>query len=338
MTALSDFERLECLGLWRASADAQRQDVIVSVGDATLTLSDSNGTAIAHWSLPAVERVNPGKRPALFRPGEDATELLELTDDTLIQAIKKVQNAIERRRPHPGRLRFTLVTGLVVLIAAFVIFWLPGAMIKYTAAVVPESKQVTIGENLLANIQRISGQPCTSPLGQQALGQLKTRLLGDGEGRIVVLASGVQTVQHLPGHLILLNRSLVEDYENPDVVAGYILIEDLRAQQASPMLQLLKSVGLMSSFRLLTTGNIPDAALENYAETLITSEPSDLANADILARFNDAAVPSTPYAYALDISGETTISLIEADPVPAELAKVVLDDSAWVGLQGICGE
>jgi len=90
MTALSDFERLECLGLWRASADAQRQDVIVSVGDATLTLSDSNGTAIAHWSLPAIERVNPGKRPALFRPGEDATELLELTDDTLIQAIKKV--------------------------------------------------------------------------------------------------------------------------------------------------------------------------------------------------------------------------------------------------------
>lgn len=339
MTALKDFERLESLGIWRASADAQRSDVIVSLGDATLTISDENNdSAIAHWSLPAVERINPGKRPALYRPGEDATELLELTDDTLIQAIKKVQSAIERRRPHPGRLRLTLICGVILLIAALAIFWLPGAMINYTASVVPAPKRVTIGENLLANIQRVSGQPCSAPLGQQALGQLKTRLLGEENGKIVVLADGVKNARHLPGRLILLNRSLVEDYEDPEVAAGFILAEDLRAEQISPLLQLLKSVGFVSSFRLLTTGNIPDPALEDYAETLLTSDPVNLSDADILARFAAASVRATPYAYALDISGESTIGLIEADTVSAKTALAVLDDSAWVSLQGICGE
>lgn len=338
MTVLKDYQRLESLGVWRAAEDAQRRDVIVSLGEATLTISDPNDTAITHWSLPAIERLNPGKRPALFSPGEDAGEMLELSDETLIEAIGKVQAAIERGRPHPGRLRTTLIAGTCLVLAGLAVFWLPSAMLEYTASVVPASKRLSIGENLLSMIRRVAGQPCDSELGAQALGQLHDRLLQDDGGRLVVLAAGVQTSTHLPGHIILMNRALVEDYEQPDVAAGYVLAEDLRADQTDPLLKLLQSVGLMASFKLLTTGDIPNDALAEYSETLLTEPAPTLSDTALLARFEQASVPATPYAYAVDISGEQTLPLIEADPVSSANAQPLLDDAEWVSLQGICGE
>ena len=61
MTVLAKYQRLEAEGIWRADPEAQRQDVIVAIGEATLTISAANGTALAHWSLPAIERLNPGE-------------------------------------------------------------------------------------------------------------------------------------------------------------------------------------------------------------------------------------------------------------------------------------
>ncbi len=338
MTALNNFERLESPGIWRASPDAQRIDVIVSVGDATLTLSDQHGTAIVHWSLPAIERLNPGERPALFRPGPDATDILELTDDTMIKANATVQSAIERRRPHPGRLRSVITGGVVLLVAALTLFWLPGAMVDYTASVVPPSKRTAIGESLLNNIRRVSGKPCDSILGQQSLQKLHRRLFGPTPGKIVVLSGGVQLAEHLPGNIILLNRSLVEDFEEADVSAGFIIAENLRAKANDPLVRLLRQVGIIASFRLLTTGDVPKAALAEYAEALLTTKPVPLKNLELLDQFKQVQVRSTPYAYALDISGETTISLIEGDPITPQSAREILADSDWISLQSICGE
>ena len=54
MTVLAEYQRLEAEGVWRADEDAQRRDVIVSIGEATLTLTDLNEVALTHWSLPAI--------------------------------------------------------------------------------------------------------------------------------------------------------------------------------------------------------------------------------------------------------------------------------------------
>ena len=56
MTALSKYDRLEATGLWRINPSEQRREVVVSIGDATLIISDINDTALTHWSLAAVER------------------------------------------------------------------------------------------------------------------------------------------------------------------------------------------------------------------------------------------------------------------------------------------
>ena len=62
MTALKKYQKLESPGLWRDAPEAQRREVVVAFGEASLVLSDPRtGSALSHWSLAAVHRLNPGR-------------------------------------------------------------------------------------------------------------------------------------------------------------------------------------------------------------------------------------------------------------------------------------
>ncbi|SES24231.1 hypothetical protein SAMN04490244_10836 [Tranquillimonas rosea] len=336
MTALKEYQRLEASGLWRSDPDAQRRDVVISVGHATLTIFDLRERALSHWSLAAIERLNPGKTPALFAPGSAADETLEIDDDTMIEAIERVRTAVSRRRPRQGRLRLGLVLATLAAVVALGVFWLPGALIGHAARVAPPAMRTEIGTDMLRAMRRVSGAPCESRAGRRALSQLSQRLM-DGTGRIVVLRDGVQTTEHLPGDIYLVNRALVEDFDSPDPLAGYLLAEMERADRRDPLLRLLKWAGPFSAVRLLTTGEVKADTLNAHAEALLLRPPLQVSRKPLLDRFAEAHVPAAPYAFARDVTGETTLSLIEADPVPPEDARPVLEDRAWVALQGICG-
>jgi hypothetical protein len=58
----------------------------------------------------------------------------------------------------------------------------------------------------------------------------------------------------------------------------------------------------------------------------------------LLTRFAEAGVASTPYARAVDPSGESVLRLIEADPFAQEAAPPLLKDGDWISLQAICAE
>jgi hypothetical protein len=337
MTALSNYQRLESAGIWRPTPGAQRRDVVVALGEATLVLTDPQGRALAHWSLAAVERRNPGAAPALFAPGPDAVEELELADPEMTDAIERVRRAVERSRPAPGRLRTRLALGSVLVLALVAVLWLPDALIREAARVAPAAARAEIGARLVQHVERIAGAPCTSPAGDRALARLEARLLGPDGGRVIVLGSGLATATHLPGGLILVSRGLVENHETPEVVAGYILVERAAARAGDPLLRLLDRTGTGAAFALLTRGRIPDDQLRDYAEYLLSAGETTLPRDRLLAAFAEAELRVTPYAYARDISGEATVALIEADPVPPEAARTVLSDGDWVALQGICG-
>ncbi|MEM6696170.1 MAG: hypothetical protein AAF626_16045 [Pseudomonadota bacterium] len=337
MTALADYQRLEAPGIWRAAPGDQRRDVIVSLGDATLVIYDGASRPLAHWSLPAVERLNPGEAPALYRPGPDSPEDLELTHAELISAIERVGHAVARNRAQRGRLRLYLALGGFLALAALGVFWLPDVLIRHTASVVPEATRAAIGTRLQTEIQRFAGPPCQAPLGSAALRALAARL-GQPPEALVVLPAGIKTAAHLPGGTVLLNRALVEDYEDPLVVAGYVLAETTRAAARDPVEALLRETGAMTAFRLLTTGDVPSEMLSSYAQVVTTAPPGPVDTRALLAAFADTGVPASPYAYAVDITGERTLGLIEADPVAVSDALPVLRDSEWVSLQSICGE
>ncbi|RVT82687.1 hypothetical protein DXV76_15725 [Rhodobacteraceae bacterium CCMM004] len=336
MTAVTGYDRLEAPGIWRQRRSAQRRDVTVSVGDATLAIYDRSEQALAHWSLPAVVRLNPGQMPAVFGPGRRAGEELELSDAAMIEAIERVQSAVARRRPRKGRLRLMVGLAALAVVGWLSVVWLPGALIRHTASIVPEAARDTLGTRLLGHVTRVAGAPCRSPAAAPALRRLEARLLPPG-GRLVVLPSGIADSDHLPGGIVLLNRALVEDTDDPAVLAGYILAEQLRADLADPLERLLTMAGPLAAFRYFVSGRLPEGVLEHHAEALLVAGAAPVPDAALLSRFAAAEVRATPYAYARDISGETTLGLIEGDPVAPDAARTLLTDGDWVALQGICG-
>ena len=341
MTALSEYQRLEASGLWRAAPDDQRSEVIVSVGNATLVITDMRERVLTHWSIPAVNRANPGALPALYHPDGDPGETLELaeTESEMIEAIEKLRSGVARRRPRPGRLRLGMLLGTVAIVAAGGIFWLPDAVRDHALRVVPPVKRAQIGAALEREMQSVTGPACRAQGGQQSLAKLAQRLpTTRGTGTLRVVRGGVDGTATLPGGTILIHRSLVEDYEEPDVVAGFIVAERLRARAHDPLGRLLDHAGIGAAFRLLTTGDPGDAALRSYAEYLLADAPlQPVSDQTLLEGFAAWSIRSTPYAYARDVTGEETLSLIEADPFAAEAPPPILSDGDWLRLQGICG-
>lgn len=336
MTALSKYARLEATGLWRAGPNDQRREVIVSIGDATLVISDLKDQALTHWSLAAIERANPGTRPALFHPDGDPSETLEIADAEaeMIDAIETLRRVVERNRPKPGRLRLMGGIASVLLVAAAAIFWLPGALQDHTLRVVPLVKRAAIGNALLGQIERVSGTTCGTPRARAALSNLGTRL---SAGSLIVLPAMTRSSLHLPGGMIVLNKNLFEDFESPDVAGGYILSELVHRMTRDPLAQMLSVISLRENFRLLTTGDVSDEALAAYAEYLMT-QPARPAETDaLLARFEDEKLHSTPYAQALDRTGETTLALIEGDPMSGKDTSPLISDADWLRVQNICG-
>lgn len=337
MTALKQYARLEAPGIWRPDPDAQRREVTVTFGDASLVISDAAGRALTHWSLAAVLRVNGRDIPALYTPSAEGTETLEIEEPLMVEAIDRVRGAILKARPHRGRVRLVLLASLSAALIAGAVAWLPEVLVRHTLSVVPEATRAEIGAGLFRAIGRVSGSPCRSERGDRALAQLHSRLLAPEKGGLLVVPAGIDETVSLPGGLMLLGRALVEDHESPDVLAGYILAERTRRERMDPMRRLLDAAGTVATLRLLTTGQVRQEVLEGYAEALVRQSPEAVDTATLLRRFAEARVSSTPYAYAVDVTGEATLALIEADPMRGGDAQSVLPDGAWVALQGICG-
>jgi hypothetical protein len=330
MTALDQYQRLEAPGLWRETPDAQRREVILSFGKATLVIADGrSGRALSHWSLPAVERRNPGEMPAVFAPGPDATETVEIDDATMVAALARVHSIIESRRPHPGRLRIALFAAAAAAVVGLAVFWVPGAVIRHVTTVIPQEKRAEIGQALLTDVFRLSGSACASPEGREALAALNTRLGGNPAEGIIVLATGLQGATHLPGGTILVGRELVEEQPVPEVLAGHVIAERVRAAAADPLAELLRWAGLRASFSLLTTGDLPPDSLVGFAEEFLTRAPVPVPAADLIPAFAAADLPLLPYAAAggLDPAAPAADTGTHAP---------VLTDDQWVALQGIC--
>ncbi len=335
MTALKKYARLEATALWRSGPEAQRREVVVSVGEATLVITDlKSDTALTHWSLAAIERQGSGY-PAIFTPDGDPGETLELSanENEMITAIETLRKAVLRARPKPGRLRWLGAALSTAAVAALAFLWLPGALRDHAMRVLPDVKRTEIGDALLSRIARVGGPPCRAPGTENALKTLAART---GVESVAILPGGIRETLLLPGGRILLNRVLVEDFEDPHVAAGYILAEMARSTETSALEDLLHTAGLRGTASLLTTGSLPEKALDAHAESTMARVPSAPSTADLLARFEAARLSTAPYAYAVDISGEATLPLIEADPMSGVAADPIMRDSDWLRLQSIC--
>ncbi|MEM1361155.1 MAG: hypothetical protein AAGF94_05495 [Pseudomonadota bacterium] len=330
MTVLSQYERLECPAIWRADADAQRENVFVTLGKATLVIVSETEVALSHWSLPALERINPGATPAKYRPAKDSTELLEIDDETMVDAIETVRKSITRRQPHHGRLRGFMRLVFVVALIGLAILWVPGAIRAYTNAMLPQVLREDIGSRLLSHLVPVTGPACANRQSLPAVAKMSERLFGPGSPRVVVLSGGPVRSISLPGNMLLLHRELIEAAERAEVPAGYLIVEAQRAAEAPPLARLLDQSNLWTSVKLLTTGEIDEERLKQYAEGLPLSDAA--MPLGISQAFTSAALSPAPYLDDLAFRGATLPDVTDQITAP----EPVLSDANWVRLQDIC--
>ncbi|WP_299911143.1 hypothetical protein [uncultured Paracoccus sp.] len=338
MTALTEFIRLESPGAWRAGPDQRLQEVVVSVGDATLILTDPRSDRpLAHWSLPAVTRLNPGQLPALYSPTADAPdEQLEITEELMIDAIERVHRAIESRRAHPGRLRGGLTLAAALAMVVGLVFWLPGALVRYAGRIAPPAQAAQIGDAVQAEIARSTGAACHRVAGDGVLQHLATRLLDPG-ARIVVLPADLQGARRLPGDLYLIGTDLLAETSSPETVAGHLLAASLASPPGSVLQEALDHAGPRAAIQLLTSGKLPAGALTGYGEARLSQPLPRPDDAVLLEAMTQKGVPAEPYARSLDPTGESVLGLIEADPYRLQAPPAaLLTDRQWLALQQIC--
>ncbi|WP_138470993.1 hypothetical protein [Poseidonocella sp. HB161398] len=336
MTALTQYQRLEAAGVWHESPDSQRKDVFVSLGEATLVISDRSA-ALTHWSLAAIRRVAPGNDPAIYAPGPEDDERLELTDPDMIAAIDTVRRAVARSQPHRGTLRLVMTVGIFAAAFAAAVMWLPGALVQHTAEALPEATRQDIGRRMVIALEPYSGRPCRDIAGRNALGKLQKRLFGDAPWELRVLENGTD-VKALPGGILVIGGGLLSEEDSPDVVAGHLLAAATLSTEQDPMLWFLEMAGSWHTFRLLTTGQVPQELMGQAADALALGQVPALSDpAPLLARFTEAQLSSRPYGLGALPGGGAWIEMIEDDPYPQGTPVPVLSDADWLRLQSICG-
>ncbi|MFN3663676.1 hypothetical protein [Yoonia sp.] len=336
MTALDRYVRLESGGLWRPGPEEQRRQVTISFGDATLVIADGAARPLAHWSLPALIRLNPNERPALYSPDDAASEELEIVDDIMIDAIEEVRAALAKARPKPGKLRHWITAGIVAVGVSLAIFWLPGALLRQTMAVVPASKRIEIGATILAHIQTRTGQVCRDPVAQAAAGKLAQRVFGsDTRLKIVVVPDLPHGALAMPGSLIVLDGALLRTAEDPAAIAGYVLASRIAIAGQDPLEPVLKEAGLAATIGLLTTGDIPREILQNHADLRLASPAPQASAEDLTRAFQAANLPHRPYQMLTDQrTGE--MPDFEAGALVSPNLAPIMTDSEWISLQNIC--
>lgn len=343
MTALNRYARLEGPGLWRKGREAQRRDVVVALGKASLTLSDSrSGAVLAHWSLPAVVCLNPGTRPALYAPDADTGadgETLELDDETLVEALDTIRSALNPPQ-RARRLRRALAAAVLVLAALAGWLWFPPMLSNHAASIVPQAGRAQIGRAALDGLPASVPQArvCTNAAGRQALTTLRARILGSGYRASVIAGVPGFESAHLPGQMILLGEALLLRLDSPEALAGHLLAEALALEAEDPLRDVLAFAGTSATITLLRTGHLPDRALDGYVAGRVSLPPATPEPEALGARLAALGLSPAPYALSLPESASPLAEALADLPRPDhdEPAGRLLSDGEWLTLQGIC--
>lgn len=345
MTALTQFQRLEAEGLWHPAGDGSARPVVVSLGEATITLADpGSDRPLTHWALAAMCRVDAGRGPAVYLPGAPATqtgeadERLEVHDPLMIDAIARVHRAVAARRRRPGRLRGGLMLAGLGLLVVATGLWLPDALVRHAARITPPAEAARIGAALLQDMETRTGPECRRAGGMSVLRHFAPKLLGP-DARVAVVPARLGHAIRLPGHLYVIGDDLIGAAAGPEAAAGHLLAAAVAQGDTDVLGQAVGRAGARAALTMLTTGHMPAAALAGQGTAILDAPPPRPAEEALLQRFADVGLSSEPYARSLDPTGETVLGLIEADPFrgaapPAPL----LTETQWLALREICGD
>lgn len=343
MTALDRYQLLEGPALWAEGGGAQRRDVVVRFGKASLIILDGRSEKVlSHWSLAAVRRANPGATPARYVPVDSAAErsdeTLDIEDPLLIDAIGAVLAALHVPRQSwlRGRRLAGLAAGLCLLAAGALA--LPEVLARHTAAVVPMAKRAEIGRMVLDDAQATSGMRfCTRAGAGAALDRLRHAVFARPRTLIIFADAAPETPDtlHLPGDMVLVNEALLARLYAPEALAGYLMAEAERSTVQDPLQPVLRHVGVRATLRLLTQGWLGPDQIRGYGTAWRVAPPQVVDAQAMQARFDRAGIDPGEWIASLPEAQRARFQ--QALVVPPSLRpEPVLSDSDWLRIQNLC--
>ncbi len=335
MNKLADFQVLECTGRWHQSANDPGRDVIVRIDDLILTLIGKDDRAIVTWTCDAIRRINPDggpAAPAIYSPDSEGQETISITDETMISVLDNIISNFAGPEIKPGvTLRgFLLILGLGAVIVAIIALFSDN-LASQLAGLVPAKERRVVGERVLSSFLDNRGRECASAGQPGPLGRLGERLFPDGEFELYVVEGESVRSLIIPGSILILGSSLLEEFDGPELVAGQALAEAVAARSSDPFGVFLKSAGLIAAANLVLGNGAHDEVVDEFARWVPVTGPSQLDEAELLAEFERAGFSSAPYASSLGSNG----ALANQDPYP-ERYEPLMSDEEWLRLRDVC--
>ena len=275
-TALRTYARLESTGLWTPPDGGDPEEVLISLGEATLILSDLSDRPLAHWSLPALRRVTG--HPPTYAPGLGMDEALVVEDAEMNRALALV---IAAAREPGGRHPLRRWTGLVLLLALGLgaIWFGPDLLRRQAAAALTEAQVGDLGREVIARLP--ASRICADPFGVAAMDRLAaaalgTAALGARTKPVRVLTPGpAGGAAAIPG-AILVSSGAVADAADPGALAARLRAAEAGAEARPPVDAFLAEAGPLDLVEMLTTARWPEAALRRYADRIAAAGPAEL--------------------------------------------------------------
>ena len=88
-----EYTKFETFGVWQENSEKPEEQVVVSFGKSTLLLRDINESIVAQWSFPSISVNTLPDGQVTFSPDEDGIEKLIISDEEMIEQLKKVIQA-----------------------------------------------------------------------------------------------------------------------------------------------------------------------------------------------------------------------------------------------------
>ena len=331
MTALDEYDRLEAVGVLKRSGEDEGIEVVVTFGEATLTmnaLNDGGDTPVTHWSLAAVDLIRETETHAIYSLNAMTEEVLEIEDDTFRRAISKVlqdRNIATSPSKTPKKIVFWgALAGILVLFYLFASDMIAGVA---KGMISPERAEVLAGE-MLPMIEQRTGPACESRDGLLALERLSARLNPDGNSTLSIHDLGDANVISLPGGRVLINRSVIETGERPEI-AAWIAIGIASVIESPAISELFEGQNLLEGLKFLASGQLPKVSKEKAVNRLLAGadvqSPAILDNA---AQLLENANISTKGLDAIRTSSPVEATTNQGEPM--------LSDQDWAALKTIC--
>lgn len=344
-TALDQYDRLEALGLWREGPGLPEREVIVSFGQATLTLRDTSEAPLAHWSLAALETLEESTERLVLSPDPTGAERLVLTDPDMIEAIRRVSRVVAPRPTGRKRRLSAWILGLVLALPiAAGLVW-PDRVARQVTPLLPDPIWLPLPAQIMA---RETARPdlfwCREGPAPGAPTAALARLIAklDPEGRLDVRVARFEgpPMINAGGAQTLLNARSLRDMAQPEELAGLIALAAARATASEYRAALGEAAGPRGLLALMFQRPLGPDELD-AARAVVLSYPAGMeaVDADTLRRLGEAGLPSLPLVLTLASGGAPEPRLeriVAGDTVRGAEFTPALTDAAWLRLQASC--